>query len=347
MKNELLLIAGASGRIFLAEAVSGVTRNVPSTSSTTSGPSFSPDGTLCAVAQNGSPYLRVFNTATGALETLTGGGPPNAATSTCFSPDGALLAVAHTSSPYVTVYDTSDWSKVTLTGGNPPNTGAGCHFSPNGSWLAVVAVSNPTITVYDISDWSKETISGSSISTGYSCRFSPDSAWLAVGHFVAPYLTIFDTSDWSTEAITGAVSGYPYHVRFEPLGEVAYAGHSNGTVQAFRVSDWTAIDNPLEGLFRWPLASISVVPYFEFSELPVRYIRGTVLDENGDEADRTVNVYRRSDSKLVGSTVSDATTGEYELEVVDGDVEYDVQFVAASGDPLNDLFYARVQSGDT
>ena len=78
-----------------------------------------------------------------------------------------------------------------------------------------------------------------------------------------------------------------------------------------------------------------------------RFIRGTVYDENGDEADRTVNVYRRSDSKLVGTTVSDAVDGTYEVELVDGDIEYDVQFQAGSGDALNDLFFARVESGDT
>ena len=47
----------------------------------------------------------------------------------------------------------------------------------------------------------------------------------------------------------------------------------------------------------------------------------------------------------LSATASSAVTGEYEVAVYQGDVDYDVQFLAANGEQLNDLFFARTRAG--
>ena len=79
--------------------------------STSNGVSFSPDGSLCAVAHVGSPNLTVYNTSNWSKVAISST-PPSISIGVSFSPDGSLCAVAHNNSPFLTVYNTSDWSKV-------------------------------------------------------------------------------------------------------------------------------------------------------------------------------------------------------------------------------------------
>ena len=80
-----------------------------------------------------------------------------------------------------------------------------------------------------------------------------------------------------------------------------------------------------------------------FGATPAYRIRGTVRDKDGNLVARTVRAHRRSDGVLVAQTVSAAMTGEYELLVYpDNPADaYDVQFLVAPGELLNDLIYAR------
>ena len=80
-----------------------------------------------------------------------------------------------------------------------------------------------------------------------------------------------------------------------------------------------------------------------FGHTPAYRIRGTVRDKDGNLVSRTIRAHRRSDGVLVAQTVSAAMTGEYELLVYPDSPaeEYDVQFLVAPGELLNDLIYAR------
>ena len=78
---------------------------------TGNGVSFSPDGSLCAVAHSGSPYLTVYNTSDWSKVAISSV-LPSTGYGVSFSPDGSLCAVVHQGSPFLTVYNTSDWSKV-------------------------------------------------------------------------------------------------------------------------------------------------------------------------------------------------------------------------------------------
>lgn len=65
-------------------------------------------------------------------------------------------------------------------------------------------------------------------------------------------------------------------------------------------------------------------------------VSGTVVDESGAAAARTVRAYRRSDGELMAETTSDAGTGNYSLDCPDDEVQRVV--LDADGSPLlNDL----------
>ncbi|MEJ1938433.1 carboxypeptidase-like regulatory domain-containing protein, partial [Nostoc sp. NIES-2111] len=71
-------------------------------------------------------------------------------------------------------------------------------------------------------------------------------------------------------------------------------------------------------------------------------ITGTVRDISNNPVARVVRAHRRSDGELVAQTTSDASTGNYDLRVPDIG-PYDVQFMTAAGELLNDLFYAQTE----
>lgn len=95
------------------------------------------------------------------------------------------------------------------------------------------------------------------------------------------------------------------------------------------------------------VAAISMDTRLHTGATPARFIRGSVSDKDGLPAARKVVAFERSTGLKAGETVSDAVTGEYELEVYRGDVEYDLKFEIATGEALNDLFFARALSSET
>lgn len=123
---------------------------------------------------------------------------------------------------------------------------------------------------------------------------------------------------------------------FSPDGSLLAVAHVGAPhITVYNTSTWTA-----ESGFSFMSADARAV---SFMVTPAYRIRGTVRDKDGNLVSRTVRAHRRSDGVLVAQTVSDAVTGAYELRVYP-DIpaeEYDVQFLAAPGELLNDLIYAR------
>ena len=68
-------------------------------------------------------------------------------------------------------------------------------------------------------------------------------------------------------------------------------------------------------------------------------------DIGGLVASRKVRAYVRSSGDKCAETVSSAIDGTYELQVYEGDVAYDIQFMADPSENLNDLFFARTTGG--
>ena len=169
------------------------------------------------------------------------------------------------------------------------------------------------------------------------CAFSPDGTLLAVAHSSYPYITIYNTSTWGKLANPSVLPpGSAYGCAFSPDGTLLAVAHDGYPyITVYNTSTWTATPG-------FSLASTGSTAV-SFGYTDAYRIRGTVRDKDGNLVSRTVRAHRRSDGMLVAQTVSDAVTGEYELRVYpDNPTEpYDVQFLVAPGELLNDLIYAR------
>ena len=173
-----------------------------------------------------------------------------------------------------------------------------------------------------------------------SVAFSPNGAYLAVAHANAPVLTVYDTSNWSKVALTGLTSGTGNSVAFSPNGAYLAVAHAGAPfVTIYDTSDWSGIKL---------VTLTSTGSAVAFSNPPVRYLRGSVRDSAGNPAARTVRAYYRAEKLLAGETQSDPVTGDYELELYGAyDTEFDIQFLAAPLEPVNDLFFARATTSET
>ena len=174
-------------------------------------------------------------------------------------------------------------------------------------------------------------------STANGCAFSPDGSLLAVAHQSSPYITIYNTSNWSKLANPSQLpASHANGCAFSPDGSLLAVAHQvSPYITVYDTSTWAAVS--------WFSLAVSDAKAVSFWASPAYRIRGTVRDKDGGLVSRTVRAHRRSDGLLVAQTVSDAVTGEYELRVYpDSPAEtYDVQFLAAPGELLNDLIYAR------
>lgn len=158
----------------------------------------------------------------------------------------------------------------------------------------------------------------------------------------APFLTLASVSKAKQLPIAGG--GLPSTangVAFSPDGTLCAVAHGLAPyLTVYDTSTWTKVSHPFA-----VLPANTYLSGVAFRAPPARTIRGNVRDIDGDLASRRVRVYDRTDGALCGSTTSDPITGEYEVLLYEGDVEYDVQFMAEDGENLNDLIYARTQSG--
>ena len=173
--------------------------------------------------------------------------------------------------------------------------------------------------------------------TATGCAFSPDGTLLAVANNSSPYITVYNTSTWAKLANPSVLpSSTANGCAFSPDGTLlAVAYYSSPYITIYNTSTWATTPGFL-------LASTGSKAV-SFGHTDTYRIRGTVRDKDGNLVSRTVRAHRRSDGALVAQTVSDAVTGEYEVLVYpDSPTEaYDVQFLVAPGELLNDLIYAR------
>ena len=305
--------------------------------------SYSPGGDLLACGQgSGSqPYLRVLNTSNWTQVSIADG-VTSTVSAVEFSPDGTMLAVAHSAAPFLTVYDVATWTKKTLSGGGPAGALRGISFSRDSSMLATVCdASTPRLAVYRTIDFAKLSGVPQPTSNGRAVAFNADGTQLVVAYFASPYISAYKVSDWSSIPITsGVLPGAPTAFGASPGGNllaVAHAGAPYATI--YDMTTWAKI--PLPSYIDLPQTPSAIA----FSNQAPLVIRGGVRDVDNNVAARTVRVLERSSGRICATTTSDPVTGDYSAKVYEGDVDYDVQFMAAPGELLNDLFFARVRAG--
>ena len=251
-----------------------------------------------------------------------------------------LSAVAGTSAPYILVANAATGRLKPLPDTLPTGTGNGCTFSPNGALLAVAHSSSPFVTIYNTSDWSK-VANPATLPTGNGngCAFSPNGALLVVTHTNSPFVTIYNTSDWSKVANPVTLPPNTGNgCAFSPNGALLAVAHASSPyITIYNTSDWSKVEDtrPVTGTLR----AVSFVAAGALT------IKGEVRDIDGLVASRRVRVYVRSSGDKCAETTSSAIDGTYELKVYEGNVEYDVQFMADPLEDLNDLFFARTTGG--
>ena len=209
------------------------------------------------------------------------------------------------------------------------------------AYLRAIACANPlSVSVANVATGRQEPpLATPPAGTGYGCAFSPDGALLAVAHNASPYINIYNTSDWSKVANPATLpASTSYGCAFSPNGALlAVAHNSSPYVTIYNTSDWSK--------------AAGVVPIYDtaravsFVAAGALTIQGEVRDIDGLVASRRVRAYVRSSGDKCAETTSSAIDGTYELKVYEGDVEYDIQFMADPLENLNDLFYARTTGG--
>ena len=125
---------------------------------------------------------------------------------------------------------------------------------------------------------------------------------------------------------------------FSPDGALLAVGHyTSPYITIYNTSNWSKVTNPAT-----VYGTVRAVSFVATGALT---IKGEVRDIDGLVASRKVRAYVRSSGDKCAETTSSAIDGTYELNVYEGDVEYDVQFMVDPLEDLNDLFFARTTGG--
>lgn len=304
-----------------------------------------------------SPFLYVFNRA-GALQTVSTAGL-GSVWALDFSPDGTKLAVLHSATPFVRIYNTSDWSFVN--GGTPANssTYAG-RFSHDSSKLVVFTAGTPYIAVYDavtgVRGYTNTNSAFSATSSvGGSARAVryPDGKTLIYSLSSSPFIAKFDVTTNTPTAFTAPTPAIStagaLWIDPDPEEDAVYLNHAIGstsparTISKFRVSTGVMYADQPAQLYRNILyANVSLYTAAGILMTTPYRIRGTVRDVSNNPVARIVRAYKRSTGEMMAQTTSNASTGDYTLKLYDAG-PYDVQFLTAEGELLNDLFFAKAE----
>jgi WD40 repeat protein len=161
----------------------------------------------------------------------------------------------------------------------------------------------------------------------------------AVADYGAPYLTVGHLAKnklLPNPAVLPASTADG--CAFSPDGSRLAVAHTGSPfITIYNTSDWEVVE-----LLHRASSNGRGVTFVASGGLTVR---GSVRDVDNNPAARTVRIYERSTGELCATTTSDPVTGDYSAKVYEGDVDYDAQFLAAPGELLNDLFFARVPAG--
>ncbi len=168
-----------------------------------------------------------------------------------------------------------------------------------------------------------------------------------IGEFDPATNTITDYTAVTSGGVIGA--GWSLVVDPDVSEDAIYLRHGTGstnpsrTMSKFKVSTRAPYANQ-PNVFRhllWAYNSANPCNMVITHNTPYK-ITGTVRDISNNPVARVVRAHRRSDGELAAQTTSDAATGNYDLRVSDIG-PFDVQFMAAAGELLNDLFFAQTE----
>ncbi|MDR6887882.1 MULTISPECIES: hypothetical protein [Variovorax] len=313
-----------------------------------------------AIGGSGSPFLYVFRRSDHSLVSVSATGL-GSIYGIDFSPDGTKMVVTHGNTPYIRMYNTSTWAytdAVTVPGGG---SNYGLAFTSDSTRFLVMCSSSPYLAIYNASTMVR--------SFGYtaSTKYTPATSYIkpivrhptTANSFLlafssSPYIAEFNAdtqtfNDFTALTAGGVIgAGYSLTVDPDPTEDAVYLRHSNGstlpsrTMSKFKISTRAPypIQSPVYRNAVWGAVS-GLTPFVITYDTPYK-ITGTVRDISNNPVARVVRAHRRDTGELAAQTTSNAATGNYDLRVPDIG-PFDVQFMTAAGELLNDLFFAQTE----
>lgn len=297
-----------------------------------------------------SPFLYVFDWATKTLQTINNTGL-GSVKRIAFNGDGTKMAVYHATSPYLRIYNTADWTFVNAAS---PAGSPGSQGTQNGIYITaddrvvIGTTSSPYISVFNMSGARLSAITSTAANNSVCelIKHPDENALIWVGDHNTPSNKHIGLFNFDTYACTN-----PYIDPQKPIRTAAYDAANRELILCHDAVDsrscsLLSIDDPsvlkspgaeMEGLIR--SASSIVMLTLERNRAK---ITGTVRDIDNNPAQRRVLAIHRAGEYVAAATMSNATTGDYEL-IVENTSLHDVQFRTADGELLNDLFFARVE----
>lgn len=296
-----------------------------------------------------SPYLYIFDWS-GALQTASTTGL-GTVRNLAFSPDGLRLAVLHTTAPYLRIYNTSDWSFVNAASGlgNPAPSYNDLYFTGDGR-LVVGCTAVPYLATLNVAT--------GAILNSISSTVSLNSVSGLIKHPDSNRLIWVGSSSSSTSKHIGTydLDTYQLGLPFADIGATiwyAVLDEANREIiflhakslgrncSIIKIDEPSVIHYPGDDL-NSNVTSTPSPQSLVIVERDTARINGTVRDIGNLPAARRVVAFHREGGYMAASTMSDPSTGDYELIVENTDL-HDVQFRAEEGELLNDLFFARVE----
>lgn len=297
-----------------------------------------------------SPFLYVFDWATLSLVSVSTTGL-GAVSGLAFNADGSKLAVAHLASPYLRLYNTSDWTYVDAA----VSAGAGranVAYSTDGTVIMTTGTSSPYVTTFDVTLATR--IFQSTNSTYYGGLGSgikanplkPKAfvAWVG-GQTSTSYTKLYEfdaAANTFTAIIPTSAAVSVYAAEFDVQNNKMYTistSYNGSILNSFNATTYALDASPPNQMNLLTQGSNCVMTKIKRD---VGKISGTVRDVSNNPVARDVIAYDRGTRRAVGKVTSDGTTGNYTMNLPTQNV-VDVQFKIASGELLNDLFYARAQ----
>ena len=211
--------------------------------------SFSPDGTMMALAGSSYPYLLVYDTSDWSKITTPAISGTSAAYAVDFSPNGDYLAFGHAVAYQNALFilDTSDWSILSNTATATEVCRDVC-FNPAGTLLAFSAGFGPYyLKVIDTTDWSE--LAGIPNFSDFvtAVQFSPDGSKLVVTNSVSPYISVLETTGWTNIASISLIEEAIRDVDFSTDGSyLAVAHEETPYFSVIDTSDWSLVADTIE-----------------------------------------------------------------------------------------------------
>lgn len=294
-----------------------------------------------------SPFLYVFDWATKTLQTTSNSGL-GTVIKIKFSPDGSKLAVLHTTTPYLRIYNTADWTFINAgtACGYPGNVNESDLFFTDDGRLVAGTNSSPYLCTYDVATGARlNAITATATNNSViSLVKHPDQnalIWMgntASGRRSGLYnLSTYAVSNPFVDPAAAVTSCVLDSVNRELI--LIHNALSGRYCSIISLDDPMVLVDPGDHLKSQVQAAIHKLVIVERD---IGKITGTVRDIDNNPAQRRVMAYNRAGDYVSGSTLSNASTGNYELYVENTGL-HDVQFRIADGELLNDLFFARVE----